>query len=204
MGRPIFRQWLGLIAGYRTWRKRMSLDEQKTDPDTLWVGIRRELIGIPLSKIIQIHPAAMTNADIAANAEYLLNDTNIFSESAVEAILISHPIVVVPYQQSYSCVAGFRSLSIAVNSLCPSRRVHVISLRGCSAELIAELSTTDFYLTSLALSLGGDTSRQLAAQRLIFDEIIDHKKMTPSLKNKKLFAEALQIDRRLFKKSSYV
>jgi len=181
----------------------MSFDEQKTNPDTLWVGVKRELIGIQLSKIMRIHPAAMTNADIAANAEYLLNDTNILSETAAQIILLSHPIVVEPYQQSYSCVAGFRSLSIAVNSLCPCRRVHVVSLLGCSAEFIEELSTTDLHLTSLALSLGGDTSRQLAAQRLIFDEKFDHKKMTPSLKNRSDFAQALQFDRRLFKKISH-
>jgi hypothetical protein len=181
----------------------MSLDEQMPDPDTLWVGVKRELIGIPLSQIIHIHPAAMASADIAANMEYLLNDTSIFTESAVEEILISHPIVVVKYQQRYRCVAGFRSLSIAVNSLCPCRRIQVISLLGCSAEYIEELSTNDLYLTSLALGLGGDTGRQRAALMQILDGKFKHNEMTPSLKNKSVFARALQFDRRLFKKNSH-
>ncbi|SDT86590.1 hypothetical protein SAMN05216296_0022 [Pseudomonas pohangensis] len=181
----------------------MSFDEQKTNPDTLWVGVKRELIGIPLSQIIHIHPAAMSSADIAANMEYLLNDTSFFSESAVEEILISHPIVVAQYQQRYRCVAGFRSLSIAVNSLCPCRRVQVISLLGCSAEYIEELSTNDLYLTSLALGLGGDTGRQRAALLQILDGKINHKEMTPSLKTSQDFARALQFDRRLLKKRSH-
>nr|WP_320116528.1 hypothetical protein [uncultured Desulfuromonas sp.] len=107
---------------------------------------------VPLNKIYP-HKTYQDLQYVLANTSYQLIDPGILTTTAVEALLMTAPIIVLRKRDNYHYIAGHRTYVLSSIFFEPAQEVPVTILKGLSPRLINKYIYIDIFLQRLVIGI---------------------------------------------------
>ena len=144
-----------------------------------------ETIFVKLNQIV-MHPDYQKYSEVIAMTDYLLDSYSDFTPLTVKVCMMAHPVVVTNSMESngnYTCVAGARTLNLAIANLAGTKKIPVLSLGNLHDMNAHSLVAVDILASHLLYSLRkpeavGGIFTKLSASGINLKEILIGKACT--------------------------